>query len=393
MATVLELALPVQEPVLLSDMQAFLKKPAGDPDLATLIPKMMKAARRQVELWTGLTLAQRSFVQYQDGFPFFPYFQSPYAPLFGAAFPFYFGYGPIASYPYPAIGGLQNQMLDPFQVRALRNPVTAITGINYIGTDGKKHSLVPFKDFVPDFAGGRVLPLPGQRWPISIVGANTVEIFFNAGYAPDGTTAPLQVEASPGWEPGETVAQYAYLIDPNGNVQLQTVGPSATTGTQQPTWATTPGAVTAGDGSASWLCLGPVLGEWDPDTEYTQYGVVFDSNQNLQTLLVANLVSGSAAPSWATTLGATTTDNGVSNAWRCLGPYQGVLPNPPDQPSSYLRAIACPEELQMAIMQMTWQYYYNREPVTPGSASPIPLSVMDIVQSVRDFGFQAFSNV
>lgn len=393
MATVLELSLPTSEPIAATDVQAWLKLPDGHPDLATIVPRASKAARRQIETWTGITLAKRKFVQYQDGFPFFPYFQSPYAPLFGAAFPFYFGYGPIASYPYPAIGGLQNQMLDPFSVRALRNPVTSITAIDYIGTDGNKHSLVPFKDFVPDFATGRVVPLPGQRWPVSILGPNTVKVFFEAGYEPDGTTAPEEFESSPGWEPEEELAQYAYLIDKNGNVQMQTVGPSATTGTVEPTFGEEPGDVTSGDGSAQWICLGPVLGKWDPQNEYVQYGVVFDSNGNLQTLVVARITSEMDEPAFSQVLGVLSNDGGVTGAWRCLGEYEGVIPVPPDQPNSYIRTSVCPEDLQMAILLLTSHYYFNRDAVVAGSATSVPLGVESIVNSLRDFGFAPQSSV
>src|SRR5579872_7325817 len=218
MSSVLELTLPSVEPISLADAKNWLKVPAGPTTEDLLIQRLVKAARRHIERCTGLTLAQRNFIQYQDGFPFFPYFQSPYAPLFGAAFPFYFGYGPIASYPYPAIGGLQNQMMNPFEVRALKNPVTAITSVEYIDTNGKKVALVPFQDFVPDIATGRILPLPGQRWPVSTMGANTCSIFFTAGYVQDQTVVGTQTAtetASPGWEPGETVAQYAFIIDGN----------------------------------------------------------------------------------------------------------------------------------------------------------------------------------
>jgi hypothetical protein len=395
MSSVLELTLPSVEPISLADARNWLKIQPGTTTDDILVQRLTKAARRYIERATGLTLAQRNFIQYQDGFPFFPYFQSPYAPLFGAAFPFYFGYGPVSSYPYPAIGGLQNQMLNPFEVRALKNPVTAITGVNYIGTDGMKHSLVPFKDFVPDFATGRIMPLPGQRWPVSTIGANTVEIFFSAGYAPDQIsvgTVNAELESSPGWEPGETIVQYAYLIDPNDNIQLQTVGPSGITGSGlEPTWATEPGAVTA-DNTASWLCLGPVAGEWDPETEYVKYVTVFDQNGNLQSCIVNQFTSQSAPPAFATTLGATTVDNGEV-AWRCLGQYQGVMPNPPDQPSSYTKVINIPEDIEVAIYLMLSHFYFNREPVTSGSVSKIPHGVDDLIISTRDLGFGPAANL
>lgn len=406
MSSVLELTLPAAEPIALSDAKNWLRVPQSVTADDVLIARLIKASRRYIERCTGLTLAQRNFVQYQDGFPFFPYFQSPYAPLFGAAFPFYFGYGPIASYPYPAIGGLQNQMMNPFEVRALKNPVTAITSVEYIDTNGKKVTLVPFQDFVPDFATGRIIPLPGQRWPVSTMGANTVSIFFSAGYAPDqisagGATMAVE-ESSPGWEPNETIAQYAYLIDPNDNVQMQTSA-SAVTGSTEPTWPTEPGATTV-DGTAHWVCLtavpagqdgleGGIVGEYDGETEYVLYNVVIDPNGNLQTCIVANFVSQALpAPAFATTLGATTVDNGVT-AWRCLGPYQGVMPNPPQQPSSYSKVINIPEDIEMAIYLMLTHFYRNREPVAAGSVSKVPHSVEDLIWAVRDLGFGPMANL
>lgn len=402
MSSVIELTLPTNEPISLTDAKNFLRVNVSNDD--RYIQRAVKAARRYVERCTGLTLAQRNFVQYQDGFPFFPYFQSPYAPLFGAAFPFYFGYGPIASYPYPAIGGLQNQMMNPFEVRALKNPVTKITSVEYIDTNGNKVALVPFQDFVPDIATGRILPLPGQRWPVSTMGANTCSIFFTAGYAQDqidiGSLTSTE-ESSPGWEPDENVGQYVYLIDPNDNVQMQT-NAVAVTGSKEPTWGSTPGAVTS-DGTASWTCLtavppgedgleGGILGEYENQADYVQYNVVIDPNGNLQTCIVANFVSGSISPVFATAVGATTVDNGVT-AWRCLGVYQGVMPNPPQQPSEYSRIINIPEDLEMAIYLMTSHFYYNREPVASGAVAKVPHAVDDLIWAVRDLGFGPAANL
>ncbi len=156
------------------------------PDDLTIQNEIIPGARRQMETYTGMTLASRDFVQTGNGFPFFPYFQSPYAPLFGAAFPFYFGYGPIASYPYPAIGGLQNQLISPFQISLMRSPVTNVSKITFIGTDGTEKTLTMGNDFTVSFGTMpcSIQPLPGQRWPAGVNGNSTMKIFFTAGYDP-----------------------------------------------------------------------------------------------------------------------------------------------------------------------------------------------------------------
>lgn len=190
-AGIVETSQPAAEPIDLATVKNFLKLPSSVTGDDTYISDVLiPAARRHLESVLGITLAQRNFAQYENGFPFFPYFQSPYAPLYGAAFPFYFGYGPIASYPYPAIGGLQNQLISPFDIILLRNPVTAVASIQYIGTDGNSHSLSPGTDFTVAFARQPciVSPLPGQRWPVGIMANSTVQISFTAGYKPPATT-------------------------------------------------------------------------------------------------------------------------------------------------------------------------------------------------------------
>jgi hypothetical protein len=69
------------------------------------------------------------------------------------------------------------------------------------------------------------------------------------------------------------------------------------------------------------------------------------------------------------------------------------MPNPPDQPSSYTANIACPEDIELAILQMTSHYFYNRDAVTAGNASFMPGGVKDVVDSLRDFGFAPITNV
>jgi hypothetical protein len=388
MSSIVEISLPAVEPVdPVAELTPYLQRPAATRE-AVLIKTLGIAARRQLEDMLGLTLANRNFVQYEDGFPFFPYFQSPYAPLFGAAFPFYFGYGPIASYPYPAIGGLQNQMVSPFEKRLMRTPVTSVQKILYVGTDGKTHQLTAGVDFVVDYSSqpGRLAPLPGQRWPVGILGLNTVQIFFSAGYTPQ----PSQVEIEPAiWEEELQVPQYGYIYDTNDNVWVQTVAGTQVTGTTRPDFeAAAVGAIITGDGGCSWTNYGPCVGPWVAGQALQQPNVIFDGNGNLQLLNVSTLTTGATAPTWSTVRGVTTADNGSSGAWLCLGPNLPGAQNPSNEITDFIGDVGIPEQYKIAIMMLAAHWYFNREPVTAGVAGTVPHSLEAIIQTGRvcDFG-------
>lgn len=404
MSSVLEVSRPTAEPVSLAEALQFLKQtqlpstvPPTDPEASLIYNVFIPAARRYIEDMTGLTLASRNFEQYEDGFPFFPYFQSPYAPLFGAAFPFYFGYGPIASYPYPAIGGLQNQMLSPFQKRLLRSPVTAIRGIVFVGTDGKNAGLVQGKDFTVDFAStpGRIAPLPGQRWPVGIVGQNTVKILYTAGYsATETATEDILVGAV--WQALTSAAQNSYILDPNSNVQLQ-LQANACTGKTEPTWPTALNAtvtdgvqdeIVGGNVPAIWKNLGPIAGPYQTNHAYTAPVVVQDPNGNLQMLAVSSLTSQASTPTFATAFGAATNDNGQA-AWQNLGPDESEFAtDPSNQLTEYKGDIGIPEQLKAAVLLMLSHLYYNRDAVVAGAAVDVPHGVSSICAANRvwDFG-------
>ncbi len=398
MASIVETTTPATEPLDLATAKHFLRLPSDPtPDDDMIQNVIIPGARRQLESEIGVTLANRNFIQYEDGFPFFPYFQSPYAPLFGAAFPFYFGYGPIASYPYPAIGGLQNQLVSPFEKRLLRSPVTAIDHIDYIGTDGKSHGLLPGKDFVADFASlpGRLTPQPGQRWPVGILGINTVSIFFSAGYMPPNSAAEDILDGAI-WQALTNVAQNSYVIDPNGNVEQQ-ISTKGRTGKTEPTWPTLLGS-TVSDGNVGglpgvvWKNLGPLIGAWQAGHVYTAPAVISDG-KNLQNLIVTNLTSGGSAPTWATAFGAITTDNSQA-AWMNIGLDETQnATDPANQITEYQSQTSIPPNLYMAILQLVVHWYQNRDPVVltagaGGKHEPLPMHVQAIVDSERvwDFG-------
>lgn len=106
-----------------------------------------------------------------------------------------------------------------------------------------------------------------------------------------------------------------------------------------PVWATTPGAITF-DNGVQWICKGPAAQPWGlpappqaptvtqipapttyplwtANTFYAPLFVIGDSHGNLQKLTTEG-TTGSSIPTWATTIGATTTDG--SAVWTCLGP-------------------------------------------------------------------------
>lgn len=134
------------------------------------------------------------------------------------------------------------------------------------------------------------------------------------------------------WGTNATPLYTTFLIDPNGNIQqLTTAGISGGT---TPTWSTQQpnsgndftGGLT-NDGTAVWTNRGnpienwgiappttpvtPVVGSsrsaWQANTLYGLASVVIDSNGNLQQVSTPGK-TGTAAPTWATSVGDPTTD-------------------------------------------------------------------------------------
>src|ERR1700730_4671161 len=118
-------------PVSLDEMTNFLKlNTTADDNLIQQI--LIPAATVYVENNTGLTLASRDFVQFQDSFPFYPYSKEPYGTLYGiGALSLYFGYGPIMPTPFPPFG-LDTGSRLPFQIDLLASPCTKVDHIAYV---------------------------------------------------------------------------------------------------------------------------------------------------------------------------------------------------------------------------------------------------------------------
>ena len=107
------------------------------------------------------------------------------------------------------------------------------------------------------------------------------------------------------WEPGTVFTAGALILDSNGNVQqAQTTGAS---GNLPPKWSMVKGQPTT-DVGVTWSNMGS--GAWSANTEYTAGEFIFDSNGNLQTVLVAGL-SGGSEPTWSDVF-LPTSDNAVT---------------------------------------------------------------------------------
>jgi hypothetical protein len=150
--------------------------------------------------------------------------------------------------------------------------------------------------------------------------------------------------------PGQTCVQwtangspFTAFVDPNGNVQVCTIGGTASgTVSASITWGTTYGSVTneslyTAGSTVVWTCIGPYLSwaantpwympptGWFPPSGAVPYGgsIITDSNGNLQATIISGISNGTnTPPTWATTpVGAQTTEAGSGTiTWALIGP-------------------------------------------------------------------------
>jgi hypothetical protein len=139
-----------------------------------------------------------------------------------------------------------------------------------------------------------------------------------------GTVSGLQVKASAVWQPGVAYPQWAFVMDPSGNIQVNT-GSIGTSGSTPPKFAAAGSSVA--ENGIQWTNEGTILATgWQANTAFKYPSVIVDSNGNLQILAVtAGLTSGAKQPSWTTTNGGLTADGATASAWRCLGPLEIVV--------------------------------------------------------------------
>jgi hypothetical protein len=175
MSNVVQVAYPSAEPVSVAEFTNYARIFVTSDN--TLIGDLITGAREWVEDQTGLSLASRNFIQFEDSLPFVPYGFSGFA--YAGTPSLYFGGGPLT--PYPPFGW--NQRVNPFEIQIKRNPVTNVDHIEYVDVAGYVLTLEPETNFLVDYSGTvcRLSPLPGQPWPQCTPGLGNVRIYFTAG--------------------------------------------------------------------------------------------------------------------------------------------------------------------------------------------------------------------
>ena len=402
MNSIVRTSLITAEPVSLAAMKSWLRVyvTTDDADITDLISE----AREYCELISNAALVRANYVQYLDHFP--GWGSREYDSFANAGITHGSG--------HDGLGTDRNHRWHG-EIKIKRPPLISAPSIWYIGTDGRPYTLNPGQDYIVDVASqpGRIRPIPYTVWPLTLHVPAAVAIRITAGYAPNsdgvaaGQTAIAEPESqtsalSQTWQPSRLVSQYAFQVDENNNIWIQTTSPNGTTGTSRPDFeAQALGGTITGDDTANWLNVGPLRGFWTPGTPYAGLNqcVVLDFNSNLQLLNVANLVSQTIMPyslqavgqeplPWASMLGLLTADNGVAAAWRCLGQYlalgdQGLaVPNSPEQQAAVIVDRRLPKLVSRAIRVLVTHWYRNREPIAAGTVARIPHNVEDMLGCV-----------
>lgn len=158
----------------------------------------------------------------------------------------------------------------------------------------------------------------GPQWSTTQAQPITRDGQLNYQFLGSATRANLATYIA--WQAG---TPFFNVIYDGANLQVCLVG--GLSGAAPPTFQTTYGAVTL-DGTVQWVCVGPSIAwaastKWflpaggftPPVSNVNPYGgsSILDSNGNVE-FVTASGKSGAAAPAWATVVGNTTTDSGVT---------------------------------------------------------------------------------
>jgi hypothetical protein len=176
------------------------------------------------------------------------------------------------------------------------------------------------------------------------------------------------------WQANFAIGSGGYIIlDANGFFQKATsIG---VTGNTTPLWNTTFGGTTV-DNTTFWTNRGAYSG-WTASNPYPLGTIIVDSNFNLQEVTTAG-TSGTTAPAWASAIGSTTTDSGVTWTMRGVGTYAPPSSSGPKYPTAVAQTGS----------NDAWANLTNLE--TPNGMSAtcsVPVGTVSNVVNVSNFGF------
>ncbi len=209
------------------------------------------------------------------------------------------------------ICGAPGSVATLYKVPVAAGTFSAVEAVTTLTTAGNDEPCSPVSDiYNPNTASGP------EEW-----------VFFGVkskGRSPDCTTGcavnfvSLPWAASTSYSVGQEVLIRRTANDTN-YVNVAITG--GKTGTATPTWPSVVGRQTT-DGTVIWMNQGAssvaALAAWAASNTYAAPSRIVDSNGNVE-ITTGGGTSGTAAPTWALTAGAATTDNTVT--WINAGPY------------------------------------------------------------------------
>lgn len=144
---------------------------------------------------------------------------------------------------------------------------------------------------------------------------NALRPLFGLRPLNDGNNPPALVDppTPAAWASTHAYSAGALVVDTNNNVQKCTT--AGTSGGSAPTWATTVGTTTT-DATVTWTLCGPSW-VWAATSGTILDQQVRDANGNIQQVVVQGTTGGSL-PTWATNYGGITQDG--TTEWQNYGP-------------------------------------------------------------------------
>jgi hypothetical protein len=165
-------------PVSLARAKNYLRLDSGYTADDEHITGLIFAAIEHIEKVTGMALAQRTFRQVMDSFPYYTdTIQSQLA------------YPPS----YYSLPRYSTTLWNYSQMIKLFNPpVISVQQIRYIDENGNPQTMSQDVDFVLDriTRPARIFPIPGSYWPPNYYTPNSCEVDYTAGFEPSVTAAP-----------------------------------------------------------------------------------------------------------------------------------------------------------------------------------------------------------